>query len=48
MSLLYTVDYAELKDGTWRVIEAGDGMVSGLFEGQDYEAFFRVLYQSFV
>lgn len=43
-SVFYTVDYAELKDGTWRVIEAGDGSVSGLCQGQDYEAFFQSLY----
>lgn len=43
----YTVDYAELEDGTWRIIEAGDGEVSGLSEGQDYEQYFRALYQCF-
>lgn len=26
----YTVDYAELEDGTWTIVEAGDGQVSGL------------------
>lgn len=46
-SIYYTVDYAELADGTWRVIEAGDGSVSGLSENQDYEAYFRALYLSF-
>lgn len=40
----YTVDFAELEDGSWVVIEAGDGSVSGLSEGQDYEAYFRALY----
>ena len=44
-SLFYTIDYAELEDGTWKVIEAGDGSVSGLSEGQDYNAFFRALFQ---
>lgn len=43
----YTVDYAELKDGSWKIVEAGDGSVSGLSEQQDYEAFFRALYQCF-
>ena len=43
----YTVDYAELEDGTWRIVEAGDGGVSGLSENQDYEQYFRVLYQCF-
>ena len=44
-SQFYTVDYAELQDGTWKIIEAGDGSVSGLSEGQDYNAFFRTLFQ---
>lgn len=46
-SLFYTVDYAELEDGSWKIIEAGDGSVSGLSEGQDYEHFFRTLYHCF-
>ena len=43
-SPLYTIDYAELSDGIWKVIEAGDGQVSGLSDGQDNAAFFRALY----
>ncbi len=43
----YTVDFAELEDGTWRIVEAGDGEVSGLSDGQNYEHYFRVLYQCF-
>ncbi|MDE7203346.1 MAG: ATP-grasp domain-containing protein, partial [Lachnospiraceae bacterium] len=46
-SVFYTVDFAELADGTWKIIEAGDGEVSGLSDGQDYEAFFRALYHCF-
>lgn len=46
-SIYYTVDYAELSDGTWRVIEAGDGSVSGLSENQDYEAYYRALFTCF-
>lgn len=46
-SCYYTVDYAELSDGTWMIIEAGNGSVSGLSEGQNYEAFFRALYYAF-
>lgn len=42
-SPFYTVDYAEKEDGEWIIIEAGDGGVSGLSEGQDYEAFFRAV-----
>ena len=46
-SIYYTVDYAELSDGSWRIIEAGDGSVSGLSENQDYEAYFKALYTCF-
>lgn len=42
-----TVDYAELEDGSWRIIEAGDGEVSGLSEFQNYEQYFRALYRWF-
>ena len=34
-SQFYTVDYAELIDGSWKIIEAGDGQVSGLSDDQD-------------
>lgn len=43
----YTIDYAELSDESWVVIEAGDGGVSGLSENQNYEHYFRALYQCF-
>ena len=43
----YTIDYAELDDGSWKIIEAGDGEVSGLSEFQDYKQYFRALYQCF-
>lgn len=43
-SCYYTVDYAEVADGTWKVIEAGDGSVSGLSENQNAEQYFRALY----
>ena len=43
-SCYYTVDYAELADGTWKVMEAGDGSVSGLSENQNAEQYFRALY----
>lgn len=46
-SIYYTVDFAELADGTWKVIEAGDGSVSGLSEFQDAEQYFRALYYAF-
>lgn len=43
-SIYYTVDYAELEDGSFKVIEAGDGSVSGLSEFQDAEQYYRALY----
>ena len=45
-SVFYTLDFAELEDGSWKIIEAGDGSVSGLSDGQDYESFFRSLYHA--
>lgn len=43
-SLYYTIDYAELANGEWKILEAGDGQVSGLSDNQDYNAYFRALY----
>jgi hypothetical protein len=43
-SCYYTVDFAELTDGTWKIIEAGDGSVSGLSENQNAGQYFRALY----
>lgn len=45
-SIYYTVDFAELEDGSWKVLEAGDGSVSGLSDYQDAEVYFSVLYHS--
>lgn len=45
-SPFYTIDYAEKEDGSWIIIETGDGQVSGLSAGQDYEAFYRALYHA--
>lgn len=42
----YTVDFAELENGEWKILEAGDGQVSGLSDFQDYNAYFRALYHS--
>lgn len=46
-SLYYTVDFAELSNDSWRIIEAGDGGVSGLSDNQDYIQYFRALYRCF-
>mgnify|MGYP004449954615 FL=1 len=42
-SPFYTVDVAELPDGSWVVIETGDGGVSGLSDNQNYFEFHRKL-----
>lgn len=42
-SPFYTVDFAELADGSWKILEVGDGQVSGLSDNQDANAFFRGL-----
>lgn len=46
-SPFYTVDFAELADGSWKVIETGDGGVSGLSDRQDAGAFYRALHMAF-
>lgn len=43
----YTVDYAEISGGSWKILETGDGQVSGLSDGQDHNAYFRALYHCF-
>ena len=39
----YTVDFAERADGSWIVVETGDGQVSGLATAQDPIAYFHAL-----
>ncbi|MDE6500948.1 MAG: ATP-grasp domain-containing protein [Ruminococcus sp.] len=46
-SRYYTIDYAELSDGTWKVIETGDGSVSGLPKNQNIYNYFRTLFYAF-
>ncbi len=43
-SQFYTVDFAQLDDGSWTVIETGDGQVSGLDAGIDIRGFYSKLY----
>lgn len=43
----YTIDYAELIDGTWKILETGDGSVSGLSPKQDAVRYFSALYYAF-
>ncbi|HFU4025347.1 TPA: ATP-grasp domain-containing protein [Streptococcus suis] len=42
-SPFYTLDFAELEDGAWKLLETGDGQVSGLSFNQDYPLFFKHL-----
>ena len=46
-SFFYTIDYAELEDGTWTIIETGDGQFSGLAASDNpvrfYETFVRCI-----
>lgn len=43
----YTIDFAELESGDWKILEAGDGQVSGLSDQQDNQTYFRALYDAF-
>ena len=43
MNHLYTIDVAELEDGSWKVLECGDGQVSGLATTQDELEFYTLL-----
>ena len=43
----YTVDVAERADGTWIVVETGDGQVSGLAAAQDPVIYYQVLADAF-
>lgn len=45
-SPFYTIDYAEREDGSWIIIETGDGSVSGLSDNQNAVEFYRALYYS--
>jgi len=42
-SRFYTVDFAEVMNGDWIVIETGDGQVSGLSPGQDVYQYYEEL-----
>lgn len=46
-SAFMTIDVAYLKDGTWKIVEVGDGGVSGLPMGLDPERFFSCLWNRF-
>lgn len=43
----YTVDFAERTDGSWIVVETGDGQVSGLASTQDPDIYYQLLADAF-
>lgn len=43
-SSFMTIDVAHLQDGSWKIVEVGDGGVSGLPVGLDPERFFAALW----
>jgi len=45
-SAYYTVDFAELEDGSWIVVETGDGQVSGLASSQNAMLYYTLLSES--
>lgn len=42
-SNFYTIDIAEIEDGSWTIIESGDGQVSGLPRYEDADVFYEHL-----
>lgn len=42
-SPFFTIDFAELEDGSWTVIECGDGQVSGITDSSQTELFYKLL-----
>jgi hypothetical protein len=44
-SVFYTLDYAELSDGRFMILESGDGSVSGLAMGEDVANFYHSLFE---
>lgn len=41
----YTLDFAELSDHSWKILESGDGSVSGLAETEKIQKYYQKLYQ---
>lgn len=47
-SLFFTMDIARCKDGSWLIVELGDGQVAGLPANIDMETFYQRLVKSFL
>lgn len=42
-SPFFTIDFAQLEDDSWIIIESGDGQVSGITDSSQTETFYRML-----
>lgn len=42
-SPFFTLDFAQLEDDSWIIIESGDGQVSGITDSSQTETFYRML-----
>ena len=42
-SPFFIIDFAELVDGSWTIIECGDGQVSGITDANQTELFYKLL-----
>ena len=41
------IDFAELEDGRWTILETGDGGVSAVPDGQDLRKYYSFLHSAF-
>ena len=42
-SPFFTLDFAQLEDDSWTIIESGDGQVSGITDSSQIELFYKLL-----
>ena len=42
-SPFFTLDFAQLEDDSWIIIESGDGQVSGITDSSQTEMFYKML-----
>lgn len=42
-SPFFTLDFAQLEDDSWIIIESGDGQVSGITDSNQTEMFYKML-----
>ena len=46
-SPFYTIDFAEIEDGRWAILETGDGGVSSVPDGHDLRKYYSFLHSAF-